>query len=162
MSWLSTYTLTHTWRYICQMIALLWLAHKCCGFSVIKSCPTLPLHGLQHARLPCPSLSPRVCSNSCPLSWWCHSTISSSVVTLSLCSQSFPASGSFSISWLFESGGQSVGASASVLPMNIQGWFPLGLTGLVSLLSGNQNLHQHQVREREIDMKLLFYGQNIV
>ena len=85
----------------------------------------------------CPSLSPRVCSNSCPLSWWCHQTISSSVVLFSSCLQSFPASGSFLMSWLFASGGQSIRAlaSVSVLPVNIQGWFPLGLTGLIPLLS---------------------------
>ena len=75
-------------------------------------------HGLQHARLPCPSLSPGVCSNSCPLSRWCHPTISSSIVPFSSCPQSFPASGSFPMSWLFASGSQSIGASASVLPMN--------------------------------------------
>ena len=93
-------------------------------------------HGLQYARLPCPSLSPSVCANSCPLSWWCHPIISSSVPLFS-CRQSFPASGSFPVSWLFTSGDQSIGtlASASVLPMNIQGWFPLGLTGLISLQS---------------------------
>ena len=94
-------------------------------------------HGLQHARLPCPSLSPRVSSNSCPLSQWCHPTISSSVVPFSSCLQSLPASGSFPMSRLFTSGGQSIGvsASASGLPMNIQGWFPLGLASLISLLS---------------------------
>ena len=92
-------------------------------------------HGLQHARIPCLSLSPRFCSNSCPLSQWCHSTISSSVIPFSSCPQSFPASGAFPMSWLFTSGGQSFGvsASASVLPVNIQGWFPLGLTGWISL-----------------------------
>ena len=91
--------------------------------------------GSQH-RLPCPSLSPRVCSNSCPVSWWCHPTISSSVARFSPCLQSFPASGSFSMSGLFTSGGQSIGASASpsVLSMNTKGWFPLGLTGLISFL----------------------------
>ena len=94
-------------------------------------------HGLQHARLPCPLPSFRVCSNSCPVSQWCHPTIFSSVVPFSSCLQSFPASGSFPVSWLFTSGGQSIGASvsASILPMSIQGWFPLGLTGLISLLS---------------------------
>ena len=81
------------------------------------------------------ALSPGDCSNSCPLSWWCHPTISSSVVPCSSCPQSFPASGSFPVSWLFTSGGQSIGASASVLPVNIQGCFPLGLTCLISLLS---------------------------
>ena len=94
-------------------------------------------HGLQHARLPCPSLSPGVCSNSCPLSWWCLTTISSSVSPFSSCLQSFPASGSFPMSRLFASGGQSTGVpvSASVLPVNIQGLFPLILTGLISLQS---------------------------
>ena len=89
---------------------------------------SLLFHGLQHASLLCPSLSPRVCWNSCPLSRWCHSTISSSVTPFSFCPQSFPASGSFSMIWLFTSGGQSIGASTSALalPMNIQGWFPLG------------------------------------
>ena len=79
-------------------------------------------HGLQHARLPCPSPTPGVYSNSCPLSQWCHPTISSSVVPFSSCLQSFPASGSFPMSQFFASGGQSTGASASVLPMNIQDW----------------------------------------
>ena len=88
-------------------------------------------------KLPCPSLSPRVCSSSSPLSWWCHPTISYSFTSFSSCPQSFPALGSFPMSQLFASGGQSIGASASasVLPLNIQGWFPLGLTGLVSLQS---------------------------
>ena len=95
------------------------------------------LHGLQHARLPCPSASPRACSNSCPLSWWCHPTISSSVVPFSSCLQSFPVSGSFPMSKFSASGDQSIRVSASawVLQMNIQDWFPLGLTGLISLLS---------------------------
>ena len=92
-------------------------------------------HGLQHARLPCPSPTPRACSNSYPSSPWCHPTNSSSVVPFSSCLQSSPASGSFLISQLFASGGQSIGASPSVFPMNIQGWFPLGLPGLISLQS---------------------------
>ena len=83
----------------------------------------------------CPSPSPGVRSNSCPLSRWCHPTISSSVAFFSSCFQSFPASGSFPMSQLFASGGQSIGASASVLPMNIQGWFPFRWTGLISLQS---------------------------
>ena len=93
-------------------------------------------HGLQHARLPCPSPTTGACSNSYSSSWWCHPTISSSVVPFS-CLQSFPASGSFPVSQFFASGGQSVGVSAlaSVLPMNIQDCFPLGLTGLISLQS---------------------------
>ena len=94
-------------------------------------------HGLQHARLPCSSPTPGACSNSCPFSRRCHPTISSSVVPFSSCLQSFLASGSFPMSQSFASGGQSIGASASasVLPMNIQDWFPLGLTGLISLQS---------------------------
>ena len=108
---------------------------------------SLQLHGLHRARLSCPPLSPGVCSNSCPLSKWCHPTISSSVVPFSSCFQSFPASGSFPMSQLFASGDQSIRASAlaSVLPMNIQDWFPLGLTGLISLLSKSLSvLLQHQ------------------
>ena len=94
-------------------------------------------HVLQHARLPCPSPTPGAYSNSYSLSWWCHPTISSSVVPFSSCPHSFSASGSLPVSELFASGGQSIGVSASawVLPMNIQGWFPLGLTGWISLLS---------------------------
>ena len=106
--------------------------------SVAQSCPTLcKLHGPQHARPPCPSPTHRVYSNSCPSSQWCHATISSSVVHFSSCTQSFPPSGSFPMSQFFTSGGQSIGASASasILPMNIKDWFPLGLTGLISLQS---------------------------
>ena len=92
-------------------------------------------HGLQHARPPCPSPTPGVHPNSCPLIWWCHPTILSSVVPVSSCPQSFSASGSFPMSQFFPSGGQSIGVSASTsfLPMNIQDWFPLGLTGLILL-----------------------------
>ena len=98
---------------------------------------SLQPHGLEHARLLCPPLSPRVFSVSWPLSRWCHPTISSSVFPFSSCPQSFPASGSFPMSWFFATHGQNIGASALaiVLPMNIQGWAPLGLTGLISLLS---------------------------
>ena len=94
-------------------------------------------HGLQHARLPCSSPSPGACSNSCPSSRWCYPTISSFVVPFSSCLQSFPASGSFQMSQFFTSGGQTieVSASASVLPVNIQDWFPLGWTGWISLQS---------------------------
>ena len=100
-------------------------------------CVELFANPLQHARLPCPSLSPRVCSNSCPLSRWCHPTISSSVTLFTSCPHSFPGSESFPMSQLFASGGWSTGtsASASVLAMTIQGWFPLGLIGLITLLS---------------------------
>ena len=88
-------------------------------------------HEPQHARPPCPSLTPRVHPNPCPLNWWCHPAISSSVVPFSSCPQSLPASGSFPMSQLFASGGQSIGVSAStsVLPMNTQDWSPLGWTG---------------------------------
>ena len=99
-------------------------------FSCSVMSNSLWVHRLQHTRLPCPSLTPRVCSNSYPLSQWCHPSISSSVAPFSFCPQSFPASGSFSVSRLFTSDGQRIGVLAlpSVLLMNIQGWFPLGLT----------------------------------
>ena len=106
------------------------------GILLLFSCPvtseSLWSQGLQHTRLPCPSPSPGVCPNSCPLHQWCCSAISSSDTIFSFCPWSFPASGTFSMSCLFASDGQNTGASASasVLPMNIQGWFPLGLTGL--------------------------------
>ena len=114
-----------------RMIDRLWLLFSC---SVMSD--SLQPNGLQHTRPPCPSLSPRVCSDSCPSGWWCHPTISSSVNPFS-CLPSFPASESFLMSRFFASGSQITGvsASASVLPVNIQGWFPLGLTGLISLLS---------------------------
>ena len=112
---------------------------------------SLQRHGLQHARLPCPSLSLRVYSNSCPLSQWCHPTISSSVTFFSSCPQSCPASESFPMNWLFTSGGQSIGASSSVLPVNIQGWSPLGWAGWISLQSkglsrilSNTTVQKHQ------------------
>ena len=117
---------------------------------LLFSCPvvsdSLPSHGLQHTRLPCPSPTPGACSNLYPSSQWCHPTIPSSVVPFSSCLQSFPASRSFQMSQLFTSGGQSIGvsASAAVLPMNIQDWFPLGWTGLISMLSkGVSSLLQH-------------------
>ena len=113
---------------------------------------SLLYHELQDARLLCPSLSPEVCSNLCPSSRWCHPAISSSVTPFSSCPQSFPASGSFPMSRLFTSGGQRTGASASVLPMNIQGQFPLGLTALISLLSkgllkvfSSTTIRKHQI-----------------
>ena len=98
-------------------------------FSLVaQSCPILcDPNGLQHSRLPCPSPAPGTCSNSCPYSWWCHQTISSSVIPFSSHLQSFPASGSFPMSQFFASGGQNIGvsAAAAVLSMNIQDWFPL-------------------------------------
>ena len=122
------------------------------SFSVVSD--SLRPHGLQQARVPSPSLSPGVCSSSGPLNRWCHPTILSSVVPFSSCLQSFPASGSFLMSQLFASGGQSIGvsASSSVLPMNIQDWFTLVLTGLISLLSkglsrvfSNTTVQKHQL-----------------
>ena len=106
-----------------------------CCFSVTWLCLTLCNLMKQHTRLPCPSLFPRAYSNSCPLSWWCHPTILFFVIPFPSCLQSFPASGSFLMSRLFVSGGQTTGASASVVPMNIRGWFPLGLTALIFLQS---------------------------
>ena len=118
-------------------------------FCLVMSDSLWP-HGLQHARLLCPSPSPRACSNWCPLSWWCHPAISSSVIPFT-CLQSFPALGSFLTSWLFTSGGQSIRTSASVLPMNIQDWFLLELTGWISLQSkglsrvfSNTTVQMHQ------------------
>ena len=110
--------LLNTWIFV-QLLSGVWL---------------FATHGLQHARLPCPSPSPRVCSNSCPHSRWCHPTISFFVIPFT-CLQSFPALGCFTMSQFFTSGGQSIGvfASASVLPMNIQDWFPLEWTGWISL-----------------------------
>ena len=118
-----------------------------CSLLLLFSCQfvsdSLQPHGLQHTRLLHLSLSPGVCSNSCPLSWWCHPTISSSVEPFSSCLQSFPASGSFPMSQFFTPGGQIIGASASasILPMNIQDWFPLGSTGLISLQSKHLEKH---------------------
>ena len=106
---------------------------------------SLRSHGLQHARIPCPSQSPRVCSNSCPLSQWCHPTTLSSAALFSFCLQSFLVSGSFPMSWLFGSDGQSVGASASasVLPVNIQDWFPLGKFFFFAVQGTLKSLLQH-------------------
>ena len=121
-------------------------------FSRSVVCHSLRPHGLQHARLPCPSATPRAYSNSCPSSQWCHPIISSSAVPFS-CHQYFPESGSFPMSQFFTSGGQSIGVSAleSVLPMNIQDWVPLGWTGWISLqckglsrLFSNTTVQNHQ------------------
>ena len=119
--------------------------------SVVSSC--LRSHELQHARPPCPSSTPGVYPDSCPLSWWCHRTIISSVIPFPSCLQTFPASGSFPMSRFFASGGQSIGVSASIslLPKNIQDSFPFGLTGWISLQSkglsrvfGNTTVQKHQ------------------
>ena len=122
-----------TWLLYLKHLFLFFLT---CSFSSVQSVisDSLPPHGLQHTRLPCPSPTPGAYANSCLLSWWCHPTISSSVIPFSSCLQFFPASGSFPISQFFASGGQSIGvsASASVLPMNIKDWFPLVWTGWIS------------------------------
>ena len=134
-----------------QVIWLIFAFCRCC--SVTQSCLTLRPPGLQHARLPCPSPSPRACSNSCPLSQWCHPTNLFSVIPFSSCLQPFSTSESFPTSWLFASGGQSIGASASasVLPMSIRDWSPLEWTGWISLRSkglsrvfSNTTVQKHQ------------------
>ena len=138
-----------------------------CSFSSVKfshsvMSDSLRPHGLQYARLPCPSPTPRVYSNSCSLSRWCHPIISSSVVPFSSHLQSFPASGSFQMSQFFASGGQSIGVSASTsgLPMNIQDWFPLGWTGWISLQSeglsrifSNTTVQKHQFFSAQLSLR---------
>ena len=135
-------------KVLCLCLNLLWDAYSFCfmvwrgdvdclsvQFSHSVVSDSLRSHGLQQARLPCPSPTPGACSSSCPLSWWCHPTISSSGVPFSSCLQSCPTSGSFPLSQFFTSAGQSIGASASGLPVNIQDWFSLVLTGWISLQS---------------------------
>ena len=128
--------------------------------SVVSN--TLRPHGLWHARPPCPSPTPSVYSNACSLSRCCHPNISSSVIPFSSRFQSFPASGSFQMSQFFISGGQSIGvsASASVLPVNIQDWFPLGWTGWISLLSkelsrvfSNTTVQRHQFFSAQLSLQ---------
>ena len=122
-------------------------------FSSVQSLSRVRLwpHGLQRAMPPCPSPTPGVYSDSCPLSWWCHSNISCCVVPFSSRLQSFPASGSFQMSQLFASGGQSIGASASVLPVSIQDWFSLGLADWISLQSKRlKSLLQHHCSKASI------------
>ena len=134
-------------------------------FSLSVVSDSLWPHGLQHTRLPCPSPTPGACSNSCPLYQWCHPIISSSVVLFSCCLQSFPASGFFPVSQFFTSGGQSIGllASASVLKMNIEVWFPLGWTRWISLQSkglsrvfSSTTVQKHQLFGTQLS-KLSFY-----
>ena len=123
-------------------------------FSCSVMSNSLRPHGLLHTRLPCPSPTPGAYSNSCPLSWWCHPVISSSFIPFSSLLQSFPALGSFQMSQFFPSGGRSIeaSASASVLPVNIQGWFPLGWTGWISLQSKGpfKSLLQHHSSKASI------------
>ena len=122
---------------------------------------SLRLHGLQHIRPPCLSPSPRVYSHSCPLSWWCHPTISSSVILFSFWLQSFPPSGSFPMSWLFASGGQSTGVSAStsVLPMNTQDWSPFRVDwlDLLAVQGTLKSLLQHHSSKASILRRLAFF-----
>ena len=126
-------------------------AHSSVQFSLPVVSDSFRPYGLLHASLPCPSPTPGACSSSCSLSQWCYLTILSSVIPFFSCPQFFPASGSFPMSWLFASGGQNIGASASILPINIKGWFPLGWTGWMSLLSNglsrvfsSTTVQQHQ------------------
>ena len=139
MSWGLQWELLLMYWFVCFLLLLsCWIVS-----GSLRPC------GLQHPRFPCPSTFPRVCSNSSPLIWWCYPTISSSVTPFSFC----PVSGSFPMNQFFASGSQSieVSASASVLPVNIQGWFPLGLTGLISLQSkglsriSNTTVQKHQL-----------------
>ena len=137
-TYLTRWKKTHT--KLDNVVLVQWQVKRPMQYIVVQllSCVWLLVHGLQHARLICPSLSPGVCSNSHPLRPW--SIVSSFVIPFSSCLPSFLASGSFPKSQFFASGGQSTGvsASASVLPMNIQGWFPLGLIGLISLIDYNR------------------------
>ena len=128
-------------------------------FSLSVMSNSLQPHGLQRTRLRCPSPSPRACSNSWPLSWWCHPTILYSVVPFSSSLRSFPASGSLLMSQFFASGGQSVGASASasVLPINIQGWFPLELTDLLEVQGTLKFLLQHHNSKASILQSSAFF-----
>ena len=155
----GSWEFSHSWLPM-QLTISLWY-NFCSGMSSFNSVQfsrsvmsdSLRSHGLQHTRLPCPSPTLGTCSNSCLSRWWCHPTISSSVVPFSSCLQSFPASGSFSMRQLFATGGQSIGVpgSTAVLPINIYNWFPLGLTGWISLQSkelstvfSNTTVQKHQ------------------
>ena len=147
-SWFFVINITCDYEFLDLNILYWFLVQVTCSVVFDSLWP----HGLQHARHPCPSPTPEAYSNSCPLSQWCHPPISSSVVPFS-CLQSFPASGSFQMGGFFTSSGQSIGVSgsASVLPMNIQDWFPLRLTGWISLQSrglsrvfSNTTIQKHQ------------------
>ena len=154
--WLSYLTIKFYLNWHIYLNSALWTLRETssaqCSSSVLSD--SLWCHGFQQARLPCPSPAPRACLNSWPLSWWCHSTISSSVIPFSSCLRSFPASGSFQRSQLFSFGGQSIGVSAlaSVLPLNTQEWSPLEWTGWISLQSkghsrifSNTTVQKHQL-----------------
>ena len=122
---------------------------------------SLHRHGLQHTRLPCPSLSPGVCSNSCPLSWWCYPTISSSVTSFSSCFQSFPASGSFPMSWLFTSGGQSIGVYLSISPSHDYSGlisFRIDWFDHLAVQGALKSLQHHGSKASVLQCSAFFYG----
>ena len=149
----------YLWKFF--MLCLVLTLPPSVQFSLSVMSNSLWPHEPQHARSPCPSLTPRVHPNPCTLSWWCHPTISSSVVPFSSCPQSFPASGSFQMSLLFTSGGQSIGVSAStsVLPVNTQDWSPLGWTDWISFQSkglsrvfSNTTVQKHQFFSAQLSL----------
>ena len=154
---INTITFTQFIDILCDILIL----KSSVQFSRSVMSNSLQPHGLQYARLPCPSPTPWAYWNSCPLSWWCHPTISSSVIPFSPHLQSFPTSGSFPMSQFFKSGGQNIGVSvsASVLPTNIQDWFPLGWTGWISLQSKelfrvffNTTVQKHQFFSTQLSL----------
>ena len=153
------------WKISFRITCSPFTSNSICVICLLFSCSvmsdSLLPHELQHARPPCPSPTPGVHPNRCPLIRWCHPIISSSVVPFFSCHQSFPASGSFKMSPFFTSGGQSIGVSAStsVLPINIQDWFPLGLTGWISLQSkglsrifSNTTVQKHQFFSAQLSL----------
>ena len=155
----------HLWDWIpnkyLSVIHKIFLISNSVQFSLPIVAKSMQPHGLQHARLPCPSPTPRACSNLCPLNQWCHPTISPSIVPFSSCPQSLPASGSFPMTRFFTSGGQSTGVSnsASALPVNIQDWLPLGWTGWISLQSkglsrdfSNTTVEKHQFFSAQLSL----------
>ena len=156
---------TNMMKFLCSICWLLRFKHgplSSVQFSRLVMSNSLRPHESQHARPPCPSPTPRVYPNSCSSSRWCHPAISSSVIPFSSCPQSFPASGSFPMSQLFTSGGQSIGvsASASLLPMNTQDWCPLGRTGWISLQSkglsrvfSNTTVQKHQFFSAQLSLQ---------
>ena len=158
---LLQFTSLDSWEILSRCIQLPFVEHLIQFSSVAQSCPTLQPHEPQHARPPCPSPTVGIYPKPCPLIRWCHPTISSSVIPFSSCPQSFPASGSFQMSQLFASGGQSieVSASTSVPPMNTQDWSPLGWTGWISLQSkglsrvfSNTTVQKHQFFSTQLSL----------
>ena len=150
-----------TVAYLTKCLKSFWHFRQFSSVQSLTVSDFLRPHGLQHARLPCPSPTPTAYSNSCSSFWWCHPTISSSVVPFSSCLQSFPVAGSIPMSQFFVLGDQNIGApaSASVIPINIQDWFPLELTGWISLQSkglswvfSNTTVQKHQFFGTEISL----------